>query len=76
MISFKPGYRVEADKWSLDGEKITSPERLAAIKQVLEKDGPVLVEPRSPWARLAVSIRAAKESAAGMSSANHRPGPS
>jgi len=44
MISFRPGYRVEADKWSPDGEKITSPEKLAAIKQVLEKDGPVLVE--------------------------------
>jgi hypothetical protein len=44
VISFKPGCRVEADKWSLDGEKITSPEKLAAIKQVLEKDGPVLVE--------------------------------
>jgi len=31
-------------KWSLEGEKITSPEKLAAIKQVIEKDGPVLLE--------------------------------
>jgi hypothetical protein len=44
MITLKPGCRVEPDSWSPDGEKITSPEKLAAVKQVLEKDGPVLVE--------------------------------
>jgi hypothetical protein len=44
MIVFKVGCRVEAHKWSLEGEKITSPEKLAAIKQVLEKDGPVVLE--------------------------------
>ena len=44
MIVFKVGCRVEAHKGSLGGEKITSPEKLAAIKQVLEKDGPVVLE--------------------------------
>jgi hypothetical protein len=43
MITFKPGSRVDADNWSIDGEKITSPEKLAAIKDVLEKHGPILV---------------------------------
>jgi len=36
MITFKPGYRFEADKWSPGGEKISSPEKLAAIRQVFE----------------------------------------
>jgi hypothetical protein len=44
MIVFKVGCRVEAHKSSLEGEKITSPEKLAAIKLVLEKDGPVVLE--------------------------------
>jgi hypothetical protein len=44
VIKFKPGYRIEADNWSLDGEKISSPEKFDAIKAVLEKSGPVLVE--------------------------------
>ncbi len=43
-MKFKPGYRVEADEWSYDGEKISDPTKLEAIKQVLENDGPVLVE--------------------------------
>jgi hypothetical protein len=43
-IKFKSGHRVEADEWSLDGEKISSPEKLLAIKKVLETEGPVLVD--------------------------------
>jgi hypothetical protein len=46
MIKFKPGYRVEADQWSVEGEKISSPEKLSAIKKVLETDGPILVDHR------------------------------
>ena len=45
-MKFKPGYRVEADEWTCDGEKISDSSKLAAIKNVLEKDGPVLVEHR------------------------------
>ena len=43
-MKFKPGYRVEADEWICDGEKISSPEKLAGIKKVLEESGPVLVQ--------------------------------
>ena len=43
-IKFNPGYRAAADEWTSDGEKISAPEKHAAIKKVLEKDGPVLVE--------------------------------
>ena len=43
-MTFKPGYRVEADEWICDGEKISDPAKLATIKKLLEKDGPVLVE--------------------------------
>lgn len=43
-MTFKPGYRAEADEWTCEGEKISDPAKLAAIKKVLEKDGPVLVE--------------------------------
>lgn len=43
-LKFKAGYRVEADQWTVDGEKISESEKLAAIKKVLEKSGPVLVE--------------------------------
>ena len=32
------------DNWSQDGEKITSPDKLDAIRAVLETDGPILVE--------------------------------
>ena len=45
-IKFNPGYRAAADEWTSNGEKISAPEKLAAIKKVLEKDGPVLVEHR------------------------------
>jgi hypothetical protein len=45
-LKFKPGYRVEADEWTCDGEKISAPEKLAAVKKVLEESGPVLVEHR------------------------------
>jgi hypothetical protein len=43
-MKFKPGYQVDADEWTCDGEKISTPEKLAAIKAVLEKDGPILVQ--------------------------------
>jgi hypothetical protein len=43
-ITFKPGCRVEADEWTSDGEKICTPEKLAAIREVLDKTGPVLVQ--------------------------------
>jgi hypothetical protein len=45
-FTFKPGPPVEADNWSLSGEKITSAEKLDAIRAVLEKDGPILVQHR------------------------------
>lgn len=45
-IKFKPGCRTEADKWTIEGEKITSPEKLEAIKKVLEREGPILVDHR------------------------------
>jgi len=45
-LKFKPGVRTEIDRWTTDGEKISSPEKLAAIKVVLKKDGPVLIEHR------------------------------
>ena len=43
-LRFKAGYRTEADEWTFDGEKISTPEKLAAIRGILEKDGPVLVQ--------------------------------
>ncbi|GEP43897.1 hypothetical protein [Brevifollis gellanilyticus] len=43
-MKFKPGCRTEADEWSCDGEKISDPEKLEAIRQVVNKDGPVLLE--------------------------------
>ena len=43
-IKFKPGCRTEADEWTCDGEKISAPEKLAAIKKVLQESGPVLVD--------------------------------
>ena len=42
-LRFKPGCRTEADEWTVAGEKISAPEKLAAIKEVLEKTGPVLM---------------------------------
>jgi hypothetical protein len=42
-MKFKPGDRVDADEWTCEGEKISTPEKLAAIKRVLEESGPVLV---------------------------------
>jgi len=43
-IRFKPGVRVESDRWTIDGEKISSPDKLIAIRTVLEKEGPVVLE--------------------------------
>src|SRR5438046_557199 len=43
-MKFNPGNRAAADEWTSEGEKITAPEKLATIKEVLEKDGPILVE--------------------------------
>src|SRR5262245_20704573 len=45
-ILFKPGARAEADRWTVNGEKITSPEKLDAIRGVLDNEGPILVEHR------------------------------
>jgi hypothetical protein len=42
-LRFKPGYRVEADEWTCEGEKISTPEKLASIRAILKKDGPILV---------------------------------
>lgn len=44
VIKFKPGIRTDLDHWTTDGEKISSPEKLAAIKAVLQKDGPIVVD--------------------------------
>jgi len=43
-IKFKPGTRSDLDEWIVEDETITAPEKLAAIKAVLAKDGPILVE--------------------------------
>lgn len=43
-LTFKTIYRVEADHWSSQGGKITAPEKMEAIKKVLEDSGPVLLE--------------------------------
>jgi len=42
-ITFKTLCRNLSDQWSIDGEKITD-EKLAAIKDVLDKTGPTVVE--------------------------------
>ena len=44
MITFKTTCRNESHQWSIDGEKITAPEKLEPIKKVLNSSGPVLVE--------------------------------
>ena len=36
----------DADDWSQDGPKINSPDRLQAIRGVIEKSGPLIVEHR------------------------------
>jgi hypothetical protein len=38
------GFYSAADNWTLDGEKITSPEKLSTIQKVLENEGPIIVE--------------------------------
>jgi hypothetical protein len=43
-LKFKPGCRADVDEWTCDGEKISAPEKLAAIKKVLNDSGPVLVD--------------------------------
>jgi hypothetical protein len=45
-LTFKPGTRVDADQWTLDGRKITDPPCLAAIHDLLKENGPVLLEHR------------------------------
>ena len=42
----KTRFRNENDKWTPEGTKITSDINLAAIKRVLEDEGPLLVEQR------------------------------
>ena len=34
----------DGDRWSGEGSKITSPEKLAAIRSVLETEGPIVVK--------------------------------
>jgi hypothetical protein len=36
--------RIETDEWTSDGRKILSPENLAAIRDALENEGPIIVE--------------------------------
>jgi hypothetical protein len=43
-MKFRPGCRAEADEWTCDGEKISTPEKLALIKTVLKETGPILVQ--------------------------------
>src|ERR1051325_725898 len=43
-MKFRSGNRVDADEWTCDGEKISIPEKLSAIKRVLAESGPILVE--------------------------------
>ena len=45
-IKFKPGCRAAIDGWTIDGEKITTPEKFDSIKEVLYKIGPILVDHR------------------------------
>jgi len=40
----KTRFRSEADDWSQDGSKITSREKLDAVKDTLEKTGPIIVQ--------------------------------
>jgi hypothetical protein len=42
-MTFKTLWRNESDQWTTDGEKI-SDEKLAAVKEVLIKTGPILVQ--------------------------------
>ena len=47
LLTFKPGARVDADDWSVDGRKITDPDLLGAIEKLLSGNGgPVLLEHR------------------------------
>lgn len=43
-LKFKPGCRADVDEWTCDGEKITTPEKLDAIKKVLRDSGPILIQ--------------------------------
>ena len=40
----KTRFRNEADEWTSEGSSITSPEKLQAIKDTLDKKGPIIVE--------------------------------
>ena len=44
VMKFKPGCRADADEWTCDGEKISDPAKLAAIRNELDKSGPVVLE--------------------------------
>jgi hypothetical protein len=44
VFTFKPGTRAEEDEWSSAGETITSADKLDAIRRVLEREGPILME--------------------------------
>jgi hypothetical protein len=43
-LKFKPGIRTEIDGWTIAGEKFGTSEQLAAIKTVIEREGPVVLE--------------------------------
>jgi hypothetical protein len=43
-IIFKAGTRSDLDDWAVEGEKISAPETLGAIKTTLAQEGPILVE--------------------------------
>ncbi|HYT62361.1 MAG TPA: hypothetical protein VEL50_00585 [Gemmatimonadales bacterium] len=43
-LRFKASARVDGDEWTHEGEKISSPENLAAVKTILDENGLVLLE--------------------------------
>lgn len=42
----KTRFRYEGDDWSGEGSKISAPENLEAIRNILEEEGPILVRHR------------------------------
>lgn len=41
-LRFRPGARADDDEWTKDGEKISSPEKLAAVRKALEESAVLL----------------------------------
>jgi hypothetical protein len=46
LLTFKTRWRNESHQWSSDGEVITSPAKLDAIRKIFETSGPMVVEHR------------------------------